>query len=172
MLRLAWKRLSAGVTVILVALLVASNAYATPPNPMRVFAAADLTLPSTAPNLPSKIFVVIQADGLPNRLEGTLFLFYPPNSCATRSVFVSGTLFTNPTAVSQNLTFTGETPPDPCVGLGPAVVRIVIGPALAPPDPCLLTFHFPSGKTATYAGKTISFIVGTITTTTSTTSPS
>jgi len=172
MLRVAWKRFSVGVTVVLVALLVVSNAYATPPNPTRVFVAADLTLPSTAPNLPSKIFVVLQADGLPSRLEGTLFLFYPPNSCATRSVFVSGTLFTNPTAASQNLTFRGETPPDPCVGLGPAVVSIVIWPALAPPDPCLLIFHFPSGRTATYAGKTTSFIAGTITTTTSTTSSS
>jgi len=173
MLRVAWKRFSVGVIVILVALLVVSNAYATPPTPMRVFIAADLTLPSTVSNLPSETFVVLQADGLANRLEGTLFLFYPPSSCATRSVFVSGTLFTNTTTGFQNLTFTGDTPPDPCVGLGQAVVRMMIGPAPEPPDPCILTLHFPSGRTASYAGETASFIVGTVTTTTtSTTSPS
>ena len=173
MLRVAWKRFSVGVTVILVSLLVVGNAYATPPTLMRVFIAADLTLPSTASNLPSETFVVLQADGLTNHLEGTLFLFYPPKSCATRSVFVSGTLFTNPTTGYQTLAFTGETSPDPCIGLGPAVVRITIGPAPEPPDPCILMFNFPSGRTATYAGETASFIVGTVTTTTtSTTSPS
>ena len=172
MLRVAWKRFSVCVTVILIALLVVSNAYATPPNPMRVFVAADLALPSTSPNLPSTIFVVLQADGLPSRLEGTLFLFYPPNSCATRSVFVSGTLFTNPSTRSQNLTFTGETPLDTCVGLEPAAVTIMIEPALAPPDLCLLTFHFPSGRNATYVGETTSFKVDTVTTTTTSTTSS
>jgi len=173
MLRVAWKRFSVGVTVILVSLLVLSNAYATPPTLMRVFIAADLTLPSTASNLPLEAFFVLQADGLANRLEGTLFLFYPPNSCATRSVFMLGTLFTDPTTGFQNLAFTGETPPDPCIGLGPAVVRITIGPAPEPPDPCILMFHFLSGRTVTYSGATASFIVSTVTTTTSsTTSPS
>jgi len=63
MLRVAWKRFSVSVTVILVALLVVSNAYATLPTLMRVFIAADLTLPSTAPILSSETFVLLQADG-------------------------------------------------------------------------------------------------------------
>jgi len=181
MLRAVWKRFSVCVVVILVALLV-SNTYATPPNTtpdtqlLRIFIAADLTLPSpvlpseTFHVLPSEIFVLLKAEGPADRLNGTLSLFFPPIPCGPRTVAVSEALFTNPTGVKQagnkNLTFSGEVPPDSCTSFGLTMVTINIGPILStvlyPPNPCVLTFSSLHGRTVTYAGKTVRFIVGTV----------
>ena len=166
MLSVAWKRFSVGVTVILVALLGVSNAYATVPTPMnRVFIAADLMLPSVAPGFPSETFVVLQADGLGTSLGGRLFVFFLPSLCATTGAFVTGTLSTNPLNGQVTLTFTGFEPPDPCIKLGAAALKITIGPAPTPPDPCILTLTLPSGATVTYSGETVRFIVTTVATT-------
>ena len=182
MLGVAWKRFSAGIVVILVGLLVVSNAYAIPPNTtpdtaLRVFIAADLTPHSTVPVLPSEILVVLQADGSANDLEGTLFLFNALRSCrvSVPAMAVSGKLFTDSTTGIQRLAFKGFEPPDPCIELGPAMVKVMIGPAFTPPDPCTLTFRFLHGTNVTYTGETVRFIVAnstTTTTTSTTTSPS
>jgi hypothetical protein len=180
MLSVAWKRFSVGVTVILVALLAVSNAYAyTVPTPMnQVFIAADLMLPSVGPlyvarqTFPSETFVVLQAEGLATNLGGRLFVFFPPTPCATTGAFVTGTLSTNPLNGQVTLTFTGFEPPDPCIKLGAAALKITIGPAPTPPDPCILTLTLPSGATVTYSGKTVSFIVTTVPTTTTATTKS
>ena len=177
MLRVAWKRFSAGIIVILVALLVVSCAYATPPRlensqggAVRVFIAADLTPYSTVPVLPSEILVVLQADGSANDLEGTLFLSNALRSCriSVPAVAVSGKLFTDSTTGIQRLAFKGFEPPDPCIELGPAMVKVMIGPAFTPPDPCTLTFRFLHGTNVTYTGETVRFIVANSTTTTTT----
>jgi len=159
--------------------LVVGNAYATPPTPqdglggaVQVFIAADLTLPAADPGLPAETFVVLQAVGLGNHLGGTLFVFFPPTPCTSTGALVTGTLSRNPLNGEVTLTFTGFTPPDPCVKLGAAALKIMIGPAPEPPDPCVLTLTLPSGATVTYSGETARFIVTTVTTTTSTTTPS
>jgi hypothetical protein len=183
--RLAWKQLSVAAILILVTFIAASNAYAASPTQLtntNVFVAADLTLtPSGPSNLPSEmtseIFVVLEAGGPTNHLVGALFLFTPVSSCSVNVpgvVPVSGTLFTNPTTGIQTLSFTGYLPPDPCIHdpgpLGRALVKIMIGPAPTPPDPCILTLQVP-GVTVTFTGETTRFVVATVTSTTTTTTP-
>jgi len=187
MLRVAWKRFSVGIIVILVALLVVGNAYATSPTPqdneggtVQVFVAADLTLPalpSAASNLPSEIFVVLQAGGQagPDHCDkvcqaGTLFLFNPESSCKINVpavVVVTGSSYTNPLNGEVNLTFRGFEPPEPCLQLGQREWEFMVGPAPVPPDPCVLIGTSPSGVTVTYTGETARFLVTTMTTTSS-----
>jgi hypothetical protein len=169
--KLAWNQLLVGLALILVAFLAVGNAYASSPTVSpntNVFVAADLTRdPSGSNSAPSELFVVLQADGSPNHLMGALFIFDPANSCKLNLpavVVMTGTLFTNRTAGTQILNFTGYTPPDPCLRLTEGLVRLNVGGAFEPPDPCVLKLPGGSG---TFVGVTSRFIVAITTTTTS-----